>query len=133
MLIRKEMANIEIYNIANALLEVFNEDVHLPVKVNFYLQKNIGRMVEMAKDIDKARMEIVRKYGEPLEEDPNQFKIDPEKVDDANKEIQDLFSLKQEVKINTILLEAFDDVDLTSQQVGAIMFMIQDDEEEDKE
>jgi|GEM_PF-3242320 len=132
MLIRKEMANIEIYNIANALLEVFNEDVHLPVKVNFYLQKNIGRMVEMAKDIDKARMEIVRKYGEPLEEDPNQFKIDPEKVDDANKEIQDLFSLKQEVKINTILLEAFDDVDLTSQQVGAIMFMIQDDEE-DKE
>lgn len=132
MLIRKEMANIEIYNIANALLEVFNEDVHLPVKVNFYLQKNIGRMVEMAKDIDKARMEIVKKYGEPLEEDPNQFKIDSEKVDDANKEIQDLFSLKQEVKINTIALEAFDDVDLTSQQVGAIMFMIQDDEE-DKE
>ena len=35
------MTNLEIYNIANNLLEAFNDNNQkLPVKVNFFLQKN---------------------------------------------------------------------------------------------
>jgi hypothetical protein len=38
----KMMTNLDIYNIANALLENFKDfNVSLPVKVNFYFQKNM--------------------------------------------------------------------------------------------
>lgn len=124
----KIMTNLEIYAYANALMDAFKEDIVLPVKVNFYLQKNMTRMVEAGKEIEKTRMDIIQKYGTPTEDGQN-IEVPAEMVETVNKELEDLFALEQEIKVNEIALDAFDGIDLTSAQVAAITFMIKDEEE----
>ena len=124
----KTMTNVEIYNYANALMSVFNEEMTLPVKVNFYLQKNTNTMIEAGKEIEKARMDIIQKYGTPSE-DGQSYEVPAENIEVVNKELEDLFSLEQEIKINEISLEAFANVELTTAQVAAIAFMIKEEEE----
>lgn len=124
----KTMTNVEIYNYANALMSVFNEEMTLPVKVNFYLQKNTNTMIEAGKEIEKARMDIIQRYGTPSE-DGQSYEVSAENIEAVNKELEDLFSLEQEIKINEISLEAFANVELTTAQVAAIAFMIKEEEE----
>lgn len=124
----KTMTNVEIYNYANALMSVFNEEMTLPVKVNFYLQKNTNTMIEAGKEIEKARMDIIQRYGAPSE-DGQSYEVPAENIEAVNKELEDLFSLEQEIKINEISLEAFANVELTTAQVAAIAFMIKEEEE----
>lgn len=124
----KTMTNLEIYAHANALMDVFKEEMTLPVKVNFYLQKNMTRMIEAGKEIEKTRMDIIQKYGTPTEDGQN-IEVAADMVEVVNKELEDLFALEQEIKVNEIALDAFDGIDLTSAQVAAISFMIKDEEE----
>lgn len=129
MVQRKNMTNLQIYNIANMLLENFqNTNMELPVKVNFYFQKNMNHIVEMAQDIDKSRIAIFEKYGTKDEEN-NQYTFKPENTDTVNKELQDLFDLEQEVKLNMLKLDWFDDIKLTTQQVAAMECMIEEEDE----
>lgn len=129
MVQRKMMQNLEIYNLANALLDNFqNMDMTLPVKVNFYFQKNMTTIIEMAQELDKSRMAIFEKYG-IRDDESGQYKFDPDDVEVVNKELTDLFTLEQEVKLNMLKLEWFDNVELSAQQVAAISFMIEDEDE----
>ena len=127
-MMNKTMTNLEIYAYANALMDAFKEELTLPVKVNFYLQKNMTRMIEAGKEIEKARMDIIQKYGTPTE-DGQSIEVAADMVEVVNKELEDLFALEQEIKVNEIALDAFDGVELTSAQVAAIAFMIKDEEE----
>ncbi len=127
-MVRKNLTNNEIYGIAMALLEsgVSQLDISLPVKVNFYLQKNVAVILEMAKDIENNRNEILQKYGTPTEE--GNYTFEDDKLEIANQELVDLFTLQQEVPIYEISLDAFDGVELTSKQVQAITYMIKEEE-----
>ena len=58
------LTNLEIYTTAQALMENITTDMNLPVKVGFYIQKNMKKMTELAQEIEKSRMEIFDKYGE---------------------------------------------------------------------
>lgn len=127
MAITKSMSNVDIYNTASMLLEAFKEDMSLPVKVNFYLQKNMTAIVDMAKDIDKTRMEIIEKYG-TLDEESGNYTFEEDVVETVNKELEDLFSLEQDVKINQIDLDWFGNVEFSAAQMAAIMFMIKEEE-----
>ena len=133
MVIRKMMKNTEIYNIASDLVSLYNqmvkENLKFPVKINFYFQKNMKSLVEMAQEIESERTQIISKYGSPSEDDPATIKIDPDKASEANKELTDFFTLEQEVTVNTIDLECFDGIEMTPQQVEAISFMIKEEEE----
>lgn len=132
MVIRKTMSNMEIYNIATVLVALHNrmveEEIAFPVKVNFYFQKNMNSLVDMAKELDSERNNILMKYGTPSAEDASQIQIPEENVNKANKELSDLFSLEQEVAVNAIELDWFDGVSMTAQEVAAITFMIKDEE-----
>lgn len=132
MVIRKTMSNIEIYNTATALSELFNDmvtkEMKLPVKVNFYFQKNMNALVTMAQELDQEKNNIVLKYGTVDAEDPNKVNLSPDVLDDANKELADLFALEQEVAVNVIELDWFDGIEMTPQQLAAITFMIKDEE-----
>lgn len=132
MVIRKTMSNIEIYNTASALSELFNDmvtkEMKLPVKVNFYFQKNMNALIDMAQELEQEKNNIVLKYGTVDEEDPNRVNLSPEVLDIANKELADLFALEQEVAVNVIELDWFEGIDMTPQQLAAITFMINDEE-----
>ena len=123
-----KMTNLEIYSIAqayNKAFEKFNE--YLPVKVNFFMQKNKNTLMTAAQDIDNARMEIIQRYGS-LNETGEAYIVPPESMDAANKELSDLFAIEQDISVNKINLSAFDNIKLTTDQVQAIMFMIDEEQ-----
>lgn len=126
------LTNLEIYTTAQALMENITTDVNLPVKVGFYIQKNMKKMTELAQEIEKSRMEIFDKYGEKDEEN-NQYKFDKSVQEQVQKELNDLFDLTQDVKTNMLELDWFDDIDLNANQIAAISYMIADDEDEVEE
>ena len=119
------LTNNEIYNYTRALLDAFQDgEQRLPIKVNFYLQKNKNTLIALAQDIEKARMEIAQQYGK-LDDEGQQYIIPEDKIAEASKEIADLFNLEQEVAISKINIDSLsDDITLTTAQMEAIMFMI---------
>lgn len=121
------LTNNEIYIYAQKLTMAFNDEQQkLPVKINFYLQKNKSILNNMASEIEKERVEIAKTYGE-LDDENWQYVIPPEKIEEVNKELNDLLSLTQEVQIYTIKIEDLsDDLTLTTAQMEAIMFMIEE-------
>ena len=70
-------------------------------------------------------MNIAREFGE-LNEDGTQFIVPPAKMPEAQKEINDLFNLEQDLNIHIFKLDDFDGIELTYQQLSAIMFMIEE-------
>ena len=119
------MKNSEIYNYAQALIEAFQDNTQrLPVKINFYLQKNKKTLLSLSQDIEQSRMEIAQNYG-ILNEEGTAYTIPEENISIVNTEIQDLFNIEQEVPIYKVSIDSFsDDLTLTTAQMEAIMFMI---------
>ena len=120
-----KLTNNEIYMYAQNLMMAFEDkDQKLPIKISFYLQKNKNTLLQLAQDIEQSRLEIARSYGK-LDEETSQYIISPEKMEEANKELNDLFNLEQDVQIYTINIDSFgDDLTITTAQMEAIMFMI---------
>lgn len=119
------MTNNEIYSMASKLLEHFQDNSqYLPIKINFYLQKNKATLVALAQEIENARQELVHKYG-TAGETTTEFIVPTENISQFAKENNDLFNIEQEVNIYTVNIEDLDDsISLTTGQMDAIMFMI---------
>ena len=120
------MTNMQIYDIANALGEHFQDkELKMPIKINFYLQKNKNTLMALAQEIEQARVEIIRKYGN-LDESSNQFIVPPESIAAATAELKEFFGLEQDVTIYKVNIEAFNNLELTTGQMEALLFMIEE-------
>ena len=123
----KTFKNIEIYNLVNlyqTLLEDF-DGLFLPVKANFYFKQNIKILVCKGLEIDNFRSEIIKKYAK-LED--KKYKIEEDNLEKANKEIEELMSLEQELDIKLIPLSAFDNIQITPKMMEIFMPMISEEE-----
>ena len=120
------LTNNDIYTYANQLAEAFDDkEQKLPIKINFYLQKNKSILMAIAREIEKTRMEIAQSYG-VFNEEVQQFIVPPEKIQEVSQELNDLFDLEQDVNIYMIKAESLNnDYDMTTAQMEAIMFMIE--------
>lgn len=120
-----KLTNNQIYTYATELAAAFQDSTQkLPIKVNFYLQKNKETLLAMAQDIEKTRVELLNNYGE-LDAETNRFTIKPECIETASKELEDLFNLEQEINIYKVNIDNFgDDLTLTTGQMEALLFMI---------
>ena len=121
-----KLTNYEIYSYAKALTTAFEDLAQpLPVKVNFFIQKNRATLLDLAQEIEKARLDIAAAFGQ-LNQETQQYIIPSERLQEANEELNDLFNLEQEVQIYTFPITSFkDDFVLTMEQMDAIMFMIE--------
>lgn len=118
--------NQQIYQIANnTLSNLDNLDIYIPAKANFFIQKNISILAAAAQEIEKSRLEIAKHYG-VLDEEGQQYKIPEDKLEEASKELNDLFSIEQELDIKTFSIEALGNAEFTPAQMQAMMFMIED-------
>lgn len=121
-----KLNNNQIYQYAQNLSSIFdNKDLYIPVKANFLIQKNINLLAAAGQEIEKSRLEIAKHYG-ILDEENQQYTIPPENMEVVNKELNDLFSIEQELEIRTFDIEALGNAEFTSAQMQAIMFMIED-------
>lgn len=120
------MKNFEIYELATKLSEHFTDNTqYLPIKINFYIQKNKKTLMSLAQDIEINRINIIKNYGKPSDDNPDQYIIEQDKIEKASKELDDLFSLEQEVNIYKVNIDSFpDDISLTTGQMETLMFMI---------
>lgn len=124
------LTNSQIYNYATELMNNFSDkDLKLPVKINFYLQKNQLELLTLAQDIEQQRMDIIQEYG-GLDEETQNYIIPNDKIQETTKKINELFDLTQDVKIYKVKLEDFGDIDFTPNQMKALLFMIEEEEEE---
>lgn len=118
--------NNEIYQIANALISnLDNLNIYIPAKANFFIQKNISVLAAAAQEIEKSRLEIAKHYG-VLDEEGQQYKIPEDKLEEASKELNDLFSIEQELDIKTFSIEALGNAEFTPAQMQAMIFMIEE-------
>ena len=121
-----KLTNTQFYNYSAALNAEFNNcNIKLPVKVNFFLQKNIQTLQMFFKEIEEARINIAKSYGE-YDAENNVFNFPPEKIALAQKDLEELFVIEQEVQIRTFKLDDFADIELTYKQMSALMFMIEE-------
>lgn len=118
------MTNYEIYSNTQNLIEAFKDSTqYLPVKINFFIQKNKSVLLKLAQDIEEARINILRNYG-TINEDGN-INIPTNHIEIVNKELKDLFNITQEVELRTFSIDIIpEDISLTTGQMDAIMFMI---------
>ena len=123
-----KLNNYQIYNYANSLQGIFeNKDLYIPVKANFLMQKNIGVIAAAAQEIEKSRMEIAQHYGQP-DESGQHYTIPAEHMEEASRELNDLFNIEQELSIRTFSIEALGNAEFSPAQMQAIMFMIDEEE-----
>lgn len=121
-----KITNFEIYNITNTYNQAFSDfKSYIPAKVNFYIQKNMGVVATAASEIEKARLGIAQHYGTP-DETGVSYKIPEDALPQATQELNDLFSIEQDLDIKTFSIEALGDIEFTPAQMQAIMFMIED-------
>ena len=121
-----KFTNEQIYQMANELLQAFdNSGIYIPARANFNIQKNTEVLAAAAKEIEKTRLSVAQHYGEPNEAGDS-YIIPADKLEEANKELMDLFTMEQDIDIKTFSIETLGDVKLTSAQMHAIMFMIED-------
>lgn len=118
-----KLNNQKIYKYATDLV-AFNIEEKLPVRINFFLQKNIQQIISMGQEIDSAKLAIGEQYGTLNE--TGGYSIPPANLETANQELNDLMNLEQDVNIHIFKLDDFDGIELTTQQLSAIMFMIEE-------
>ena len=119
------MTNKQIYEYSQKLTIFTDCNLKLPVRISFYLQKNIQLIQQATDDIDRARLGIGAKFGTPNAQGTG-YDIPPENIQFANRELNELFELEQDLNIHIFKLEDFEGVDLTYQELSAIMFMIEE-------
>lgn len=119
-----KLSNQKIYEYATQLA-LFNIDTKLPIKINFFLQKNINTMRQAAQEIDAARVQIAQEFG-TLNEDQSAYNIPAENMQAAQKEMNDLFAIEQDLNIHIFKLDDFDNIELTMEQLSIILFMIEE-------
>jgi hypothetical protein len=120
------MTNQQIYKYAQNLA-IFNScNIKMPVRINFYLQKNIQLIQQRAAEIEQARLDIGAHFGS-LNTEGTGYDIPVTHIDEANHELNDLFNLEQDIPLHIFKLSDFDGIELTYQQMSAIMFMVEED------
>lgn len=120
-----KLTNNQIYEYGQKLAIFSNNNSKMPVRINFYLQKNIQIVTRAAEEIERARLELAAQYGKPNETNTG-YDIPAENISIINKELNDLFSLEQDLNIHMFKLDNFDGIELTFQELSAIMFMIEE-------
>lgn len=115
-----------IYECGQKLAAFHDCNIIIPVRINFYLQKNIQLIRQAYEEIEYLRLNIGALFGE-RRKDGSGYDIFPDKIIETQKEISDLFSLEQDLPIHMFKLSDFDGIELTYQQMSAIMFMIEED------
>ena len=119
------LKNQQIYNYASDLGALDLNSLKMPVRISFFLRKNIQIIAQAALELEQLRMQIAKEYGFPNEENNGYF-IAPEKMAIVSSELDDLFKIEQDLNIHIFKLDDFDCIELTYEQLSAIMFMIEE-------
>lgn len=131
-MIQVSLTNDFIYKIVDEIEEAFHKDTrYFPARINFYIQKNVNALKKLKEEIHETREKMILHYG-TYDAETGYCSIPPENVKSLNDEIKELMEITQDVSLHLLPLEWLDVLDLSFPQMEALMFMIDDSEEEFK-
>ncbi len=124
-----KMTNKEILGKLNVLGELTAKK--LPVKVSYAIGKNISKVERELKHYNKERQKLIEEYC--LKEDDGTLKItegnydiDPKRLEDFNKEINELQEIEVEIDIHKFNIELLDGYEMSPGELMCIDFMIEE-------
>lgn len=118
--------NHEVLQYTDILIQLLKQpNLYIPAKANFYIQRNVQQLCSIAQNIEEVRQNIIKKYGQPIE-DAEKYYIPKENIEEANTELNELLEATQELSISKFLIDDLKNVELTPQQMQALMFMIEE-------
>lgn len=121
----KILSNYDIYIIGKKLESIsFDKNRYLPARINFFILKNKKVILELAQQIEELRIGVIRHYGVPQED--GSYIIPNNLISEANQEINDLFSINQEINILSLKISDLEGLEFTFAQMDALMFMIEE-------
>ena len=121
----KTLTNEEIYFINNQFnIAIEGANQYLPAKINFYIQKNKKKIMDLAMEIEQTRINIIQNFGEAVEE--GKYFIPKEHIEAAQNELNDLLNISQTIDIYTISINDIENLQFTLPQMEALMFMIEE-------
>lgn len=121
-----KLTNVQIYSYAQELNGAFTDkNQYLPAKIGFCIQKNAQTLLTLAQEIEERRMELLRHYAVTDEE--GNMSVPEDKVAQANEDLQGLLDVTQEVNVLTIDINKIADLELSMEQINALMFMVEGD------
>ena len=122
----KKMTNAQIYALSNKLDSVLNSETrYMPAKIAYFIHKNKTKIVEHFNIIEQSRFGIIRHYG-TLDEATSSYNVPNEVLAKANKELEELLQIEQDIDISMIKLDDLVDLDFTFEQMEALSFMIEE-------
>lgn len=124
-----KLTNGYILTYTEALVEeiLSNERLKFPAKVNYIIQRNYKKLLEIAQDVAAARLKVCEEYATSKENDTYRFE-DKDKLQKANKELSGLLLIEQDINILTFDIDAIEDMMLTNKQMEVLMLMIDGEE-----
>lgn len=129
---KKLFSNERIYEIYNNYQSVFNEEnTFLSIKTSYFIQYNLQQFENRYKIIEKERSKIGKKYGNLNKE--GGYQILPENLELAEKELSQLSEIEELIDIKTISLKDLEQEKLSLNQIHFLMFMIEEDNDEEFE
>ncbi|HAT4339395.1 TPA: DUF1617 family protein [Clostridium perfringens] len=124
-----KMTNKEILEKVNVLGEITARK--LPVKVSYAIGKNISKVERELKLYNKERQKLIEEYC--LKEDDGTLKItegnydiDPKRLEDFNKEINELQEIEVEIDIHKFNIELLNGYEMSPGELMCIDFMIEE-------
>ena len=122
------MLNSTIYQYGLLLQNISIEDLQdIPVIINFYIQKNINKILQEFNHISQMRLNIIQKYGN-INQTTQQCEVPFENISLANKELEELFNIDNlDINIINIPLSSLQNSKISSKTLQAILFMIEED------
>ena len=124
-----KLTNKEILEKVNVLGEISSRK--LPVKVSYAIAKNIDKVERELKHYNKERKKLIEEYC--LKEDNGTLKITdgnydiaPERLEDFNKEINELQEIEVEMDIHKFNIELLNGYEMSPGELMCIDFMIEE-------
>ena len=101
------ITNDQIITINKGLAELEELDLPLNIKLSYNLAKNRQILNSYLGLIGKSQTEIYLKYGEKTGR--TEYKIPDEHIENAQKELEELYSISNEIPLTKIHINDFED------------------------
>lgn len=116
------MTNKQVIDLYNGLCKLEEKKIQLPIIVGYGLAKDKTLLEEEVKLIYNFQHKILLKYGNYNNE--KDIIVPKEKVDEANKELEDLLNMENGIELVQIPITAFKDLQFTLEEMKALQYII---------
>lgn len=138
-----KLTNYEIKNIADALMKpdsLLYSSEKLPIKILWVIDGNLQKLNDIKKRINDKQEEINQEYNNDEKSELTTFengelgrKVKPEFLKEYQDQINELMLIKNDVDIETLSIDVFENILLSPSEFGSIRFMLEDSKKEEEE